>query len=131
MIQRENVSKGLLVRLLSDYLDCPAGTRATVEEVGVLSGEWWFTVQFDAYKPITPAWRGKPRPTNYNTRSLRLRLDDLALFEVASEAETTEASLRERSVVGLKLPSGWRRRGLGRDSSVPLNQLSLFLADDF
>ena len=131
MIQREHVRKGFLVRLLSDYLDCPAGTRATVDEVGLLSGEWWFTVQFDAYKPITPAWRGKPRPTNYNTRSLRLRLDDLALFEVASEAETTEPSTLDRSVTGLKLPTGWRRRGLGRNTSVHPNQLSLFRADDF
>lgn len=54
MIQREHVRKGLLVRLLSDYLDCPAGTRATVEEVSTLSGEWWFSVQFDPYKPMTP-----------------------------------------------------------------------------
>ena len=131
MIQRENVSKGLRVRLLSDYLDCPAGTGATVEEVGILSGEWWFTVQFDAYKPITPAWRGKPRPAKYNTRSLRLLLDDLALFEVTSEAETTEASTFDRSVTSFKLPSGWRRRGLGRNTSVDPNQLSLLLADDF
>ena len=132
MIQRETVRKGLLVRLLSDYLDCPAGTRATVEEVGILSGDWWFTVQFDPYKPITPLWRGTRRPTTYDTRSLRLLLDDLALFELASEAETTEETLAHRSQSELKVPAGWRR-GLRRSrmTAVHPNQLSLFLADDF
>jgi hypothetical protein len=43
VIQRENVRKGLLVRLLKDYLDVPAGTKATVDDIGTLSSDWWFT----------------------------------------------------------------------------------------
>ena len=107
-------------------------SRATVEEVGILNEESWFTVQFDPYKPITPLWRGKPRPTKYHTRSLRLLGDDLALFEIASEAETTEETLAHRSQSELKIPAGWRR-GLRRSrmTAVHPNQLSLFLAEDF
>lgn len=75
MIQRENVSNGLLVRLLLDWLDVPKGTFATVETVGTLfDGTWWFTVRWHSYTPLPRQYSpkaGKPRK-QYDSHSLNL-----------------------------------------------------------
>jgi len=39
-IEREQIRKGLPIRLFSDYLTVPKGTRATVDDVGVMRGVW-------------------------------------------------------------------------------------------
>src|SRR5687767_2013672 len=82
MIQREEINKGLLLRLLSDYLDVPGGTKASVDDVAALGGDWWFTVRFITYQPITPpnCYPVRRLPQS-NRSSLRLWEEDLALFE--------------------------------------------------
>jgi hypothetical protein len=134
VIQREDVRKGLLIQLLSDYLNVPQGARATVDDIGFFSDQWWFTVRFIAYQPITPSWSGplRKRPARYNTSSLRLWESDLELFEVVNETEITAAPSTAQQLRTPKLPAlGGRMRGPGKNSSMYPNQLSLFLADDF
>ena len=90
MIQRENARKGLLVRLLTDWLDVPKGTLATVETVGTLfDGTWWFTVRWHNYTPVPRQYRAKaeiPRK-QYDSHSLNLWEKDLERFELATEEE--------------------------------------------
>jgi hypothetical protein len=132
VIQREQIKKGLSVQLLSDHLDVPQGTRATVDDIGLYGGQWWFTVRFHAYQPLIPAWSDprRRRSARFDVTSLRLSEGDLATFELLNESEVKLAPSIVRPPVTLKLLSGWRKR-LGRNTSVHPNQLSLFLADDF
>ena len=54
MIAREHIHKGLHVSVLSNWIDLPAGTLATVETVGSLSdGTFSFTVRWLGLKPGT------------------------------------------------------------------------------
>ena len=66
-----------------------------------------------------------------NVSSLRLREDDLKMFEAVNDTESESAVSTARPQAAPKLPVGWQRRGLGRKSASHPNQLSLFLADDF
>ena|SRR5215208_5834651 len=79
-MRREDVQKGLSVRLLGNYLDVPAGTLATVETVGVLDRTWGFTVR----------WRNllsTPQRKHRYQCSLNLWESDLDLFEPVTENE--------------------------------------------
>src|SRR5215210_4025827 len=91
---REDIYKGTRLCLLSDFLDVPQGTRATVEDLGVLSGDWSFIVRFDSYWPIpAPNWnpRSNKRPIRHGRTSLRLGAEDLARFELITQVEDVEA----------------------------------------
>ena len=132
MLQREEIRKGLRVRLVANSLDVPAGTSATVDEVGVVSGVWRFTVQYDTYQPITPPNTDTRRtgPIRSHSMSLRQWESDLAMFERIDESviETRPAPARQPKIP--KRPVGWRKRELKR-LPIHTNQLSLFSADDF
>lgn len=50
-MRREDVQKGVSVRLVETYLDVPCGTFATVETVGLLASRTWgFTVRWHNLK---------------------------------------------------------------------------------
>jgi hypothetical protein len=85
-MKREEVHKGLLVRLASAWLDVPPGTCATVDTVGTLSGTWLFTVRWHHLKPV-------PHKRHRSDRSLNLWEQDLDKFEVVicDEAKATAA----------------------------------------
>jgi hypothetical protein len=52
-MQRDQVHKGRLLKLVSDYSNVPAGTWATVELVGKMqNGAWYYTVRWRPYIPI-------------------------------------------------------------------------------
>jgi len=132
-MQRDEVHKGLLVSLLSDYSNVPAHTWATVDLTGTMKdGAWWFTVQWHNYRPIP-----KRFPRDVTEYSINLWESDLALFEVASPEEE-QAARRPK----LELPSSStlapiphlgahsRSRRLSGNTTVHPNQLSLFLVDD-
>jgi len=75
---RNQVHNGLLIRLLRDYSNVPAGTPATVNAVGtMIDGSWWFTVRWHTYKPIPNKF-----PRDAIEYSLNLWEPDLTLFEV-------------------------------------------------
>lgn len=83
---REHIHKGLHVRVLSNWIDLPAGTLATVETVGSLSdGTFYFTVRWLGLKP------GTRRQPVCDT-SLNFWEDDLKLFEVVSDLEAAVRS---------------------------------------
>jgi len=92
-MQRDEVHKGLLVRLLSEYSNVPTGTWATVDSTGTMKdGAWWFTVQWHNYRPIP-----KRFPRDVTECSINLWESDLALFEVVSAEEAAKKSeLKER-----------------------------------
>lgn len=133
MVSQEQIKKGVLLRLLSDYLAVPADTTATVEDLGLLGGVWWFTVRFNTHQPIVSpnCDPRRKRSLRSNVSSLRLREDDLAMLEAVNGTEIEQATSPARPPAAPKLPAGWRRRGTGRSTSVHTNQLSLFRADDF
>ena len=83
-MKREEVHTGLLVRLVSAWLDVPRGTCATVDTVGTLSGTWLFTVRWHHLKPV-------PHKRHRSDRSLNLWEQDLDKFEVVTcdEAKAT------------------------------------------
>ena len=81
-MQRDHVHKELLVKVVTDYSNVPAGTWAVVESTGTEDGAWWFTVR---WRPYTPIPRKFPRQmTEY---SLNCWESDLALFELVSAEE--------------------------------------------
>src|SRR5262245_18391051 len=123
----------MCVRLLSDYLNVPAGTKATVDDIRTLTGDWWFTVRFSTYQPLTSVWSDprRSRSRRSNVSSLRLRENDLAMFELVNETEIESAPSVTSPPTTPKLPASWRRRGLGRSTPVHPNQLLLFPSDDF
>jgi hypothetical protein len=52
-MQRNQVHNGLLVKMVTDYSNVPAGTWATVESTGTMQdGTWWFAVRCRPYTPI-------------------------------------------------------------------------------
>ena len=95
-MQRDEVHKGLLVRLLSEYSNVPTGTWATVDSTGIMrDGGWWFTVKWHPYKPIATKF-----PRNATEYSLNFWAKDLPLFEIVT-VERQEAATREFSGNGL------------------------------
>src|SRR5215203_5892186 len=87
MVQREDITQGRLLRLLSDCLDVPAGTLATVDTVGTVNRVWRFTVHWHTHTAIaTRSWSkhvaGKERSSQ---RSLNLWESNLEMFELATQ----------------------------------------------
>jgi hypothetical protein len=77
---RDEVKKGVLVRLLAAYSNVPVGTWATVDSTGTTrDGDWWFTVKWHHYRPIPERF-----PHGVVEYSLNLWEQDLALFESIS-----------------------------------------------
>jgi hypothetical protein len=127
------VQKGLLLKLVTDYSNVPAGTWATVDStVTMKDGAWWFTVRWHHYRPIPRAF-----PRAVSEYSINLWEPDLALFEaVCAEEEHAVRALdietRRLSIV-LRVPKlggRWPSRMLNRKVSVHPNQLRLFLPND-
>lgn len=56
-MQRDEMHKGLLVRLLSEYSNVPTGTWATVDSTGIMrDGVWWFTVRWQTWLQLRLPW---------------------------------------------------------------------------
>jgi hypothetical protein len=133
-MRRDEVHKGLLVKLLTDYSNVPAGTWATVDSTGTMrDGAWWFTVRWQDYRPIPERF-----PHIVIEYSLTLWEPDLALFELVSAEERQAAGEKKLQVSpspnlppAPQLSGSWQARRLRRNAGVHPNQLSLFLADDF
>jgi hypothetical protein len=90
-MQHDHVLKGLLVKLVTDYSNVPAGACAMVDSTGTMEdGTWWFTVRWRPYTPIPQKLPGQM--TEY---SLNLWEADLAMFKVVSADE--EHAARNRS----------------------------------
>src|SRR5215204_3037467 len=94
MVQRDDVTQGRLLRLLTNCLDVPAGTLATVETVGTVNRVWCFTVHWQTHTAIaTRSWSkhvaGKERSSQ---RSLNLWESNLEMFQLVTAKETTPAS---------------------------------------
>jgi hypothetical protein len=86
-MQRKTLYKGLLIELLTDYSNVPAGTWATVDSTGTMrDGAWWFTVRWHSYKPTTVRF-----PRDVVEYSLNLWESDLTLFEVVTVEEAQAA----------------------------------------
>lgn len=101
-MQHENVQKGLLLKLLTDYSNIPAGTWATVDATGTIKdGAWWFTVRWSDYKPIAARF-----PRDVTEYSLNLWEKELALFEVVppEEQQATEEPKIESSPTSTLAP---------------------------
>ena len=111
-MQRETLHRGLLIKLVTDYSNVPAGTWATVNSTGFANDNvWWFTLRWHPYKPIPGKF-----PREVIEYSLNLWESDLALFEVVIVEEAQGAR---------------RSRPNYRGSSRPrLAQLSLPFGDD-
>jgi hypothetical protein len=133
-MKREILNKGLVIKLLTDYSNVPAGTWATVDSTGTMrDGAWWFTVQWHHYRPILERF-----PHAVLEYSLNLWEQDLALFEVVSTEERRAAGETKLQVPtspnlppAPQLSGSWQTRRLLRNPGVHPNQLSLFLEDDF
>ena len=111
-MQREHVHTGLLLKMLIDYSNIPAGTWATVNSTGIMNDKaWWFRVRWNHYRPIPCQF-----PREVMEYSLNLWESDLALFEVVT-AEDEQAVRRSR-------PNS------DRFSRPLLHQLSLPFGDD-
>ena len=133
-MQRKTLHKGLVIKLLTDYSNVPAGAWATVDSTGTMrDGAWWFTVRWHHYRPNPERF-----PYAVTEYSLNLWESDLALFEVVSaEEQQATAETKLEVLPSPKLPSppqlsgSWQARRLRRNAGVHPDQLSLFLADDF
>src|SRR5215208_2783266 len=95
MLQRDDITEGQLLRLLSPCLDVPAGTLATVETAGMVNRVWRFTVRWHTHTAIaTRSWSkhiaGKERSSQ---RSLNLWESNLDMFELVTEESAVAASL--------------------------------------
>jgi hypothetical protein len=124
-MRRDQVHTGLLVKLLTDYSNVPAGTLATVDSTGTIKdeGTWWFTVRWRHYRPIPNKF-----PRGVTEYSLNLWETDLELFEVVSARQVLpKIHHMQTPKLGLDLVG----RRLSRRGGTHPNQLSLFLADDF
>ena len=86
-LTRQDVQKGVTLRLLRDYLSVPAGTLATVETIG--SGRsWHFTVRWKAHAPIASVWRPQQgHRIMPMERSLNLSEEDLKSFEIGTDQD--------------------------------------------
>jgi hypothetical protein len=83
-MRREELSKGVFLRLISKSFGIPAGTLATVEAVGTLwNGQWFYTVQY-----LNPPPGTGRRPIA--DRSLNLFEADLNNFETISPEQAAE-----------------------------------------
>jgi hypothetical protein len=131
---RDEVHKGLFVRLVTDYSNVPAGTWATVDSTGTMrDGAWWFTVRWHDYTPIPERF-----PHIVTEYSLNLWESDLEQFEVVAAEErqaARETKLQLSPPPNLppapQLSGSWQARRLRRKAGVHPNQLSLFLEGDF
>lgn len=132
-MQRDEMHKGLLVRLLSEYSNVPTGTWATVDSTGIMrDGVWWFTVRWHLYRPIPTRF-----PQGVTDYSLNLSEPDLALFEVVSSEEEQAARRSKQEFPSSStlasiphLDEHSRSRRLSGNASVHPTQLCLFLVDD-
>jgi hypothetical protein len=132
-MQRDEVHKGLIFKLVTDYSNVPAGTWATVDAIGTMrDGAWYFTVRWRPYTPIPKIF-----PRAMTEYSINLWQHDLALFEIltAEEDEAARRCLLEcpppSTLASIpKLGRCGADRGLSRSAAVHPNQLSLFVADD-
>jgi hypothetical protein len=133
-MERQEVKKDLLIRLITNYCNVPAGTWATVSATGTMNdGVWWFTVQWQSYKPIPSKF-----PHGVTEYSLNLWEADLVLFEVVSPQEEQAARRRQQESESSSTPAPIphlnprsRSRRLSGNASGHPNQLSLFAIDDF
>jgi hypothetical protein len=109
-MNHDEIKRGVCVRLLSNYLDVPTGTKASVEDICTLNHDWWFTVRFSNYQPITPVWSDsrRKRSLRYNVSSLHLRESDLTRFELVTETEIEPVPSTARPPAAPKLPAGWQ-----------------------
>src|SRR5215212_2050715 len=94
MVQRDDVTQGRLLRLLTNFLDVPAGTLATVETVGTVNRVWRFTVRWHTHTAIaTQSWSKHVGKERSSQRSLNLWQSNLDMFELATEETAAPASL--------------------------------------
>jgi hypothetical protein len=85
-MDREDVRIGVPVRLVSNYLDMPRGTLATIESAGMFrDAAWCFTVR---WHHLTLSGHRK----YHYPCSLNLWEKDLELFEVATAEEWAAAA---------------------------------------
>jgi hypothetical protein len=83
---RQDVHIGLHVRLLSNWINLPAGSLATLDTVGSLSdGTFYFTVRWLGLMPGT-------RSKAMSDTSLNFWEDDLNLFEIVTDLDAAIAS---------------------------------------
>jgi hypothetical protein len=76
-MERDQVQKGLLVKVVTNYSNVPAGTWATVASTGTMKdGGWSFTVRWRPYIPIP-----KEFPLHVTEYSINLWESDLAKFD--------------------------------------------------
>lgn len=116
----EEIRPGLILRVINSHgLGAPVGSLTTVKAVETSrSGDWVCIVEYN-----------DKRQPRHGTRLYRSHLweSDLRRFEIVNETEKVVPS----TGVTPRLPASWRKRGLGRTTSVHPDQLSLFPADDF
>jgi hypothetical protein len=94
-MRRDELHNGLLVRLLTDYSNVPAGTLATIDSLGtMIDGTWYFTVRWHNYRPIPARF-----PHHVVEYSLNLWESDLALFQVVT-AEQDQVGRRSQPTYG-------------------------------
>lgn len=80
-MKREAVHIGLSIQLVSQFLDVPPGTRATVDTVSTMwDGTWCFTVRWQGLKP-------QPGRRHRSDHSLNLWESDLDKFEIVTETD--------------------------------------------
>jgi hypothetical protein len=100
MVQRDDITEGRLLRLLTDCLDVPAGTLATVETAGTVNRVWRFTVRWHTHTAIaTRSWSKHVAGKECSSqRSLNLWESNLEMFELATEesARAAAASTKRR-----------------------------------
>src|SRR5215204_3349402 len=116
MLQRDDITEGRLLRLLTNCLDVPAGTLATVESAGKVNRVWRFTVRWHTHTAIaTRRWSKHVGKQRSSQRSLNLWESNLDMFELVAEEVVTPTAARRR-----RQPKAFRLTDLCR-----LNQLSL------
>ena len=111
-MQRDNVRKGLLVKLLADYANVPAGTWATIDSTGTIPNKF---------------------PRGVTEYGINLWEHDLGLFEVVSaeEEQASRRAVQDSPPIrppAPRLDGTWQNR---KRSRVHTNQLNLFGADDY
>jgi hypothetical protein len=86
-LAREQITKGVRLRVIADRHERPLGTIARVMATGVFTydNKWWFTVEWLTYLPKRSSY------------SLRLWDDDLHTFElVTGPVEIPALSMQSR-----------------------------------
>ena len=125
---RDEVRKGLFVRLLVDHMTVPPGTTGVIEEFRTCDSRWYFIVSWDPHveEPLFSHPKSWARIVQSGSHSLRLTEDDLQKFEAITQEERDAVAAAFNTLHVKKNPGRLAPRESVTQLPLPFGQAQMF-----